>query len=234
MTAAAAPSMQLSVIVPLAPDETVWLRLIDQLGALPITSEIIVVHAHGVAANVPHASGGIPVHHLANLPGRARQQNAGAQAAQGRWLWFVHADSQLHSHTLPALQIFMTGPGEALGWFDLQFDHDGPRLVAINAWGANLRSRWLQLPFGDQGLLLPAARFEQLGGFDESARYGEDHLLVWAAHRAGLPVRRIGAPIRTSARKYARAGWLRTTLRHWRLTAAQAWPAWRRLRRAAR
>jgi rSAM/selenodomain-associated transferase 2 len=234
MTASAAPSVQLSVIVPLALGETIWLRLIDQLAALPTASEIIVVHADALAANVPQISGDTPVYHLTSLPGRARQQNAGARQARGRWLWFVHADSQLQPGTLPALQSFIAAPDDALGWFDLEFDRDGPRLAALNAWGANLRSRWLQLPFGDQALLLPAARFAQLDGFDESARLGEDHLLVWAAHRAGLPVRRIGAPIRTSARKYARSGWWRTTLRHWRLTLAQAWPAWRRLRRTPR
>ena len=100
----------------------------------------------------------------------------------------------------------------------------------MNAAGANLRARWLGLPFGDQGLLLPRACFEALHGFDEQAAYGEDHLLVWAARRAGLPLRHIPAVLETSARKYARHGWLRTTWRHWRLTVAQAWPAWRAMR----
>lgn len=234
MTVSDAPAVQLSVIVPLAPDETTWRRLIDQLADLPPASEIIVVHPYAVADDATRTSGDTPGRHIVSLPGRARQQNVGAHAALGHWLWFVHADSQLQPGTLPALQTFMAAPDEALGWFNLQFDHDGPRMAALNAWGANLRSRWLQLPFGDQGLLLPAERFAQLGGFDESARYGEDHLLVWAAHQAGFAVRPVGASIRTSARKYARAGWWRTTLRHWRLTLAQAWPAWRRLRRTAR
>lgn len=226
--------VQLSIIVPLAPDETVWRRLLEELGALPERSEIIVVHAYTVPPDVLQTSGNVPIHHVASTPGRARQQNFGARQSRGRWLWFVHADSQLQPGTLPALLAFIAGPNDALGWFDLQFDDDGPRLAALNAWGANLRSRWLQLPFGDQGLLLPAERFAELGGFDERASYGEDHLLVWAAHRAQLPVRAVGAPIRTSARKYARAGWLPTTWRHWRLTLSQAWPAWRDLRRPPR
>ena len=51
--------------------------------------------------------------------------------------------------------------------------------MQLNAAGANLRSRWLGLPFGDQGLVLPRASFERLGGFDPALRYGEDHALVW-------------------------------------------------------
>jgi len=51
---------------------------------------------------------------------------------------------------------------------------------------------------------------------------------VWRARRAGLPLRAIDAALVTSARKYAERGWLRTTLRHWRLTADQAWREMRR------
>lgn len=87
------------------------------------------------------------------------------------------------------------------------------------------------MPFGDQGLVVPARCFAALGGFDETARYGEDHLLVWTARRHKLPLRRIGATLLTSARKYQRGGWAAVTARHLWLAAIQAWPEWRRLRR---
>lgn len=228
---AAADALLLSVIVPLAPGETAWHELIDQLGALPAGSEVIVVHADQQIPSAGDWPATSRLRQYVSLPGRARQQNLGARIARGRWLWFVHADSRLQRDTLPALERFLARSDDALGYFELAFRHDGPRLAALNAWGANLRSHWLQLPFGDQGLLLPAARFAALGGFDETARYGEDHLLVWAARHAGLPIVGVGASLQTSARKYARHGWLRTTLQHWRLTATQAWPAWRNTRR---
>lgn len=151
--------------------------------------------------------------------------------ASGHWLWFLHADSRLRPESLRELQRFLAEGIDALGWFKLAFRRDGPRWTALNAWGANLRSRWLGLPFGDQGLVLPKHCFEALHGFNEQARLGEDHQLVWAAHHAGLPFRRISAALETSARKYAQHGWLTTTLRHWRLTVAQLWPAWREARR---
>jgi hypothetical protein len=81
--------------------------------------------------------------------------------------------------------------------------------------------------------VLPRRCFLVLKGFDEQASYGEDHLLVWAAHRAGLPLRQIPSTLETSARKYAKHGWLSTTIMHWWLTVAQAWPAWRSARRAS-
>lgn len=223
----------LSVIVPLAPGEAEWPGLLQQLAALPDGCEVIVVCADDEPRPAPASW---PAHlrcrQLRSEPGRARQQNLGAGVARGEWLWFLHADSRLRPGTLHELQRFIAQDSAALGWFTLAFRGDGPRWTALNALGANWRARWLGLPFGDQGLLLPRHRFEALRGFDEHARYGEDHLLVWAARQAGLPLRHIPAVLETSARKYARHGWLSTTLRHWRLTAAQAWPAWRAMRRA--
>jgi GT2 family glycosyltransferase len=144
----------------------------------------------------------------------------------------VHADTRLTPEALPALGTFLARDEPALGWFRLRFAEEGPRGLRLrmrcNAVGANWRSRALGLPFGDQGLLLPRAAFARLGGFDTTLAYGEDHALVWAARRAGLPLRAIDAALITSPRKYAERGWATTTLRHLRLTAAQAWREARR------
>ncbi|MDN5781235.1 MAG: glycosyl transferase family 2, partial [Luteimonas sp.] len=159
--------------------------------------------------------------------GRALQQNAGAAAADGEWLWFVHADATLAAATLPALARFIAAGAPALGYFDLRFLDDGPALTRVNAVGAWLRSRWLRLPFGDQGLLLPRAAFVSLGGFDPATARGEDHQLVWRARRTGLAIKPVGAPIYTSARRYAAQGWATTTGGHLLET-------WRQARRFAR
>lgn len=227
-----AASRSLSVIVPLAPGETEWQGLLQQLTSLPADSEVIVVRADDESWPAPVGwPARLRYRECHALPGRARQQNLGARLASGHWLWFLHADSRLRPESLRELQRFLAEGIDALGWFKLAFRRDGPRWTALNAWGANLRSRWLGLPFGDQGLVLPKHCFDALHGFNEQARLGEDHQLVWAAHHAGLPFRRISAALETSARKYAQHGWLTTTLRHWRLTVAQLWPAWREARR---
>ncbi|MDE2249420.1 MAG: TIGR04283 family arsenosugar biosynthesis glycosyltransferase [Xanthomonadaceae bacterium] len=224
-----AAARSLSVIVPLAPGETEWQGLLQQLASLPAGSEVIVVRADEESWPAPAAwPMRLRYRECHSTPGRARQLNLGARLATGHWLWFLHADSRLRPDSLRELQRFLAEGVDALGWFRLAFRKDGPRWTVLNAAGANLRSRWLGLPFGDQGLVLPRHCFEALHGFDEQARYGEDHLLVWAARHAALPLRRIPALLETSARKYARQGWLATTLGHWRRTAAQAWRARRR------
>ena len=220
------------MIIPLGPGETEAAGLLQQLRALPPGCEVVLVHAGEAPQGAsPDESA---LRHVAAAPGRARQMNAGAAAANGAWLWFLHADSRLTPAALPALLRFVQRDEPALGWFALAFRPDAPRLARVNAWGANLRSRWLGLPFGDQGLVLPAARFAALGGYDETAAQGEDHLLVWAAHGAGLRLRPVGAVLLTSGRKYASGGWLRTTAGHWQATAAQAYAGWRRMRATRR
>ncbi len=223
--------MKLSVIVPLAPGEAEWRGLAGQLEAVfDDDCELVLVAADEA---VPWRSA-FAVQSLACEAGRARQLNGGARAAHGAYLWFVHADTRLSPGAWPALQAFMTRGEKALGWFDLAFRPDGPSPVRLNAWGANLRSRHLGIPFGDQGFVMPASLFHELGGFDTQAAYGEDHLFVWAVRRAGYKVVPVGATVSTSARTYARHGWGRTTLRHVWLTAVQAYPQWRAMRRAMR
>lgn len=228
---------KLSVIIPLAPgDENELPALLNQFATLPKSTQVIVCRTDEsrVPAAPPAWSQGLALIDSLSAPGRARQMNAGAARASGKWLWFVHADSRLLPTTPPALDAFLERDIDALGYFDLAFRKDGPRWVVLNAFGANLRSRVFGLPFGDQGLLIRASRFSALGRFDETLAYGEDHQLIWAARKAGLPLRRIAAPLATSARKYAQQGWLSTTALHLRLTAGQAWRAWRRLRRESR
>lgn len=211
----------LSVVIPLAPKEQAWRGLLLQLLDCGEGSEILLVHAESdhldFGDHDPHPN----LRLIASVPGRARQLNAGAQAAQGRWLWFLHADSRLTAGVLPQLQRFIVADDDALGYFDLRFERDGPWLTRLNAVGANLRARWLGLPFGDQGFVLRAETFRRLGGYDESAGRGEDHLLVWRARAAGLPLRRLPAAIVTSARRFREHGWWSTTLNHLRLTARQ-------------
>eukprot|EP01037_Dinobryon_pediforme_P001467 gene1467-1488_t len=195
----------------MAPGETEWLGLMAQLeNVLDADSEVVLVAAGEPVAFACKCA----VRSLGGPAGRARQMNAGAASARGRFLWFLHADTRLSDAAWPALQLFLDRGARELGWFDLAFRDDGPRPVRLNAWGANVRSRRLGIPFGDQGFVMPASLFVDLGGFDETAAYGEDHLLIWAARRAAVPLVPVGARLSTSARKYARNGWGRTTVRH--------------------
>jgi rSAM/selenodomain-associated transferase 2 len=218
-----AAGLKLSVIVPVGPGERAWRELLGDLAVLDRGAEVILVAIAGAAPAEfdAHEYGlRVPARWLEAPAGRARQQNAGAAAASGETLWFLHADSRLPAASVAKAMSF--AGRQALGYFDLRFRDDGPQLAQLNALGAWLRSRWLGLPFGDQGLILPRRTFHALGGFDAALSAGEDHALVWAARRGRIPLAPLRAPLQTSARRYAEHGWLRTTLRHARLTISQA------------
>jgi rSAM/selenodomain-associated transferase 2 len=212
------PAPRLSVIVPVGPGERAWRALLPQLAPLAPFAEVLLVAAEAEDGDTV-ASTTLPVKRLLARQGRASQQNAGARAAAGRWLWFLHADSRLGADAPAALLRALEGRrAEALYYFDLRFLPDGPRWTGLNAFGTWLRSRLFRLPFGDQGLLLSAEAFARLGGFDETVALGEDLSLVLTAQQSDLPIRPIGAVLRTSARRYAERGWARNTWRNLRLT----------------
>jgi hypothetical protein len=215
---------QLAIIIPVGPGDRGWCELLPLLqGLLPAVRRCLVF-AHGDPQPRPRdlAEGWIE-----SDRGRARQQNAGAAACHCAWLWFLHADSRPDADTIAGLTAFLSSGQDALAYFDLRFANDGPALMPWTELGVSLRCRYFGLPFGDQGFLIRRERFYELGGFDESLPYGEDHALVWAARRAGLPVTRIPAALTTSARRYAQQGWWRTTLRHQWRTWTQAFREWR-------
>lgn len=220
----------LSVVVPIGPEDESWRELLSDLGSLPQTTEIFLVantkQPNDLEVRSREASICANLRWIESERGRARQLNLGASLSTGEYVWFLHADSRVSTEEVERLLAKINSRRDALYYFDLEFAADGPRATTLNEWGTLFRSRVLGLPFGDQGLCLRRDIFQQLGGFDEQARYGEDHLLVWAARRRGIPVLPVGATITTSARKYVNHGWARTTASHCWLTWRQALPQW--------
>ncbi len=145
--------------------------------------------------------------------GRATQQNAGAREARGDALLFLHADTRLPEGALVRVERVLADPGVALGAFRLGFDRDDPGMRFL-VFGADLRARIFGLPYGDQALFLRRETFDRLGGFREIPTL-EDLCLVRRAKRLG---RVVVAPerVRTSPRRYDRAGLLRNMLLNWR------------------
>jgi GT2 family glycosyltransferase len=218
-----AARLKLSVVIPVGPGDRAWTGLLRDLAALEADAEIILVAPTGAtppgfAARAYRLQ--VPARWLEAPAGRARQQNAGARAAAGDALWFLHADSRVPAPSLDAALRFARE--NALGYFRLRYLDDGPWAARLNGFGAGVRSRWVGLPFGDQGFLLSRSTFARLGGFDESLPAGEDHALVWTARVAGIALVDLGQPVHSSARRYREQGWLRTTLRHAGLTLSQA------------
>ena len=217
----------ISVIIPIGIGETAWKTLLPDLNALPNECEIICVTSRD--QDIPTEDTYTALTHkkitwLTSNKGRAVQMNAGARVATGQYLWFLHADTICAENTISQLMDKIKSKPNALLFFDLTFLKDGNRAMPINAFGAFIRSRFLKVPFGDQGFCLTRDLCLALGGYDETAPYGEGHLLVWRAHQNYIPVTPVKATLYTSARKYKNNGWWKTTLSYQYLWIKQALP----------
>lgn len=216
----------LSIIIPIGPGEMAWQGLLSDLKSLSPNAELLLIGVDAPSAEIVRCNAALQcdARWIQSEPGRARQLNRGASAARRPFLWFLHADSRIERMAFEKLERAIGSEPDTIHYFDLAFQPDGPLATRLNAWGANLRSRFFRLPFGDQGFCLSKRQFWCLGGFDESAKLGEDHLFIWQAHRKGVSVRPVASKIVTSARKYSRDGWLRTTCNHLFQTVRQAVP----------
>lgn len=215
----------ISVIIPFTSEDLLWKDLLQDLKALPSGGEILLVGPNEPEAEIlERASEGV-IANIRYVPaerGRGRQLNAGARASKKNYFWFVHADSKIPRPSIFLLEQEFLNKPDALHYFDLQFLNDGPKLVGLNSYAANLRSRYLGMPFGDQGFAVSRAVFYRVGGFPENATYGEDHIFVWEARRKRISLNRVPASIFTSARRYENEGWGRVTRKRIWLTAKQA------------
>ncbi len=220
----------MSVIIPIGPGETGPFALLDALELLPPSWEVIVALCE--PRDDLELSLNKRVYTVISHKGRAVQMNTAAQLAAGRALWFLHLDSVLTPNMIHVLEQGLATRPNDLHYFQLAFAGDGAGPMAFNARGANLRSAWLGIPFGDQGLCLSAANFQALGGYCEKASYGEDHLLVWYARQLGLRLNGLKAELCTSARKYHQQGWWRLTLLYQWRWIRQALPQYLRLLRS--
>ncbi len=152
---------------------------------------------------------------LTGAPGRGGQLRRGAQAAGGDWLLFLHADSWLAPGWAEAVATHMQRAPDRAAAFRLTFRASGPGARLTAGW-ANLRARLFHLPYGDQGLLIPRALYEQIGGFADIPLM-ED---VAMARRLGRRLCLLDHPISTDAGRYLAEGWLRRGARNW-LTLAR-------------
>lgn len=170
--------------------------------------ELIVVDGGSTdgTVSVAKAAGAVVI---AAAPGRARQMNLGAARATGAVLLFLHADTVLPEAWPAVVEETLAGPGVVAGAFGFRLAEEfaGRWLVQ---WTTNLRSRWLQQPYGDQALFLPRAVFQRLGGFADLPIM-EDYEFVRRLRHLGRVVTARTTAV-TSGRRWKQLGWVRTTL----------------------
>ncbi len=201
--------MSVSVVIP---------TLNEERNIGPLTAELLrqgareVIVADGGSldrtAETAQSAGATVV---AGPPGRGPQLNAGAARAVGSVLLFLHADVRLPDGAIEAVSLAMSGGNCTGGAFSVGIDSKRLPLRFTFAV-ADVRSRLLKLPYGDQGIFVSRAAFDVLGGF-KNIPIMEDVDFVRRLNRKGS-VRILPQIVVTSARRYQREGAVFTSLRN--------------------
>jgi len=142
--------------------------------------------------------------------GRAKQMIAGAAAARGDWLLFLHSDTWLSRDWVERARAHIEKNPDKAAAFTLAFRTDD-RMGKIVARRANWRARTLGLAYGDQGLLIHKGLYKNVGGY-EDIPFMEDLKIIRAIGKSRLCV--ISAEARTGAAKYEKDGWRWRALRN--------------------
>lgn len=159
---------RISVVIPVLNEEARLGRALEELGRIDGIGEMIVVDGGSIDRTVAIARSFAGVKVIEASRGRARQMNAGAEAAGGEVLLFLHADVSL--------------PPDAAALIDRALDQQGAVAGAFKTWTvsdtrgsglgfllhlADLRSRYTSLPYGDQAIFVNARVFRDLGGYPD-------------------------------------------------------------------
>jgi rSAM/selenodomain-associated transferase 2/rSAM/selenodomain-associated transferase 1 len=199
--------MTLSIIVP-ALDEAdrIESALAGTKGIPSVTERIVVDGGSRDGTEERARACGAKV--ISSAPMKSAQMNAGARAAEGAFLLFLHADTRLPPGFEHHVREVLDRPDTIAGAFRLGIDGAFPGLRVIERL-ANFRSIFMGMPYGDQAIFLRADRFREAGGFPEIPIM-EDFAFTRRVRSRG----RIGiapVPVATSARRYEEVGFWRTT-----------------------
>lgn len=212
--------MDLSIIIPVLNEATRLPRLLASLGPLRARSvEIIVVDGGSRDVSLAHAREGADLVMVAPR-GRARQMNAGAAAARGAVLLFLHADTALPADADRLIARALERSHRCWGRFDVRIDGQA-RMLAVVAFAMNRRSRWTGIVTGDQAIFVTHDAFRSVGGFPEQPLM-EDIALSTALRKLSRPACVTQRAV-TSGRRWETYGVWRTIFLMWRLR----WAYWR-------
>jgi len=153
----------LSVVIPALDASAQIERTLQALAVGGGADEIVVVDG-GSADDTRVLATRAGARVIAAPRGRGSQLAAGAKAARGDWLLFVHADTVLDTGWAAAVEAFLTEAANArrAAVFRFALD-DGARAARLLETLVTLRCRLFGLAYGDQGLLIARRFYDALG-----------------------------------------------------------------------
>jgi rSAM/selenodomain-associated transferase 2 len=210
-----APGRRITFVVPVLNEAAGIGASLEALAPLRARGHELIVVDGGSDDGTPVLARALADSVLSAPRGRALQMNAGAAAASGAALVFLHVDVRLpEGADLLVLDALASRPW---GRFDVTLDSPRALLGLVGAM-MNLRSRLTGVATGDQALFVRREVFEREGGYARIPLM-EDVELSARLRRVGRPAC-LRARVLASARRWEKRGVLRTMALMWRLRLA--------------
>jgi rSAM/selenodomain-associated transferase 2 len=207
----------LSIIVPVLDEAVTIAEALTALTPLRARGAEVIVVDGGSRDGTPGLARAHADLVLSAPRGRASQMNAGAAAAHGEVLLFLHADTRLPADSDRIIAEGLDRTHRVWGRFDVRIAGKSP-LLPIVAWSMNLRSRATGICTGDQAIFVTRAAFDAAGGYGDMPLM-EDVALSAALKRLSRPLS-LRDRVTTSGRHWEKRGVIRTILLMWRLRLA--------------
>jgi rSAM/selenodomain-associated transferase 2 len=208
---------RLSIVMPVLDEEAGIAAALQSLSAPRACGAEVIVVDGGSRDNSAALARPLCDRLIAAPRGRAAQMNAGAAAARGEILLFLHADTRLPAEADRLILDGLAASESAWGRFDVRIAGRHPLFPLIGAT-MNLRSRLTGIATGDQAMFVARSAFAAIGGFPDIALM-EDIELSRRLKRLGRPLC-LRARVTTSGRRWEKHGVVRTILTMWRLRLA--------------
>lgn len=211
----------LSIIIPTLNEAETIERTLRSAGALDLAKELVVVDGASTDETVTLAA---PLaDRVIQMPqdqrGRARQMNTGAAIANGDYLLFLHADTEISSQAAKELSSAMA-KHVVWGRFNVQITGQSFMLGMV-ACTMNWRSRVTGIATGDQAIFVRRDVFESIGGFSDQPLMEDIELSKSLRKLAGPTC--LQGPVITSGRRWDKNGAFKTIILMWQLR----WHYWR-------
>jgi len=201
--------MKLSIVIPALNEAAVIGAALSSLASIRARGHEVIVADGGSEDGTRELAAPLADRVVTAPRGRASQMNAGAAAANGDALLFLHADTRLPANADYAIADALRKSN--WGRFDVAIEGRSPLLPAI-AFFMNLRSRLTGIATGDQAIFVCRASF---GGFPQIALM-EDIAFSKTMKRRSPPVC-LRETVATSGRRWDEQGVWRTMFLMWRL-----------------
>jgi len=206
-TGSRARGPRLTAVVPVLDEASGLAGMLEDLVGRPGIDEVVVVDGGSTDGSTAIARAIDGVRLIEAPRSRGGQLHAGAMAAKGEILWFLHADATAPAGAAAWIRATLSEPGVVAGAFRTRTclrpgQRPWFRLVLPLA---DLRSTVSRLPYGDQALFCWASAYHQCGGFPDQPVLEDVELArrLWGVGRLVVRPERV----EVSARRWSAHPW---------------------------